>query len=97
MGAAEKQRRYRDTDEQRRQQYLLKEREKWKKDVETGRKLLEGRKKWREAHKRSKARRKLAEGLMNPPVTPEHLFTPETPFRAEYPESSTSSQPGTSR
>ena len=107
MSAAEKQRRYRarrDADEQRRQQYLEKEKEKWRKDVETGKKKKQKdrsvraqraqRKRWKEAHKRSNARKKVLEGLNTPPVSPDPPASPEIRVR---PESPVSSQPGTSR
>ncbi|XP_029316085.1 uncharacterized protein LOC115027144 [Cottoperca gobio] len=76
LSAAEKQRRYRarrDADVQRRQEYLVNEKEKWRKDVETGKKKTQKdksereqrvhRKKWREAHKRSNARKEALERL----------------------------------
>lgn len=88
LSAAEKQQRYRarrDEDAQRRQQYLEKEREKWKKDIETGKKKTQKdrtareqraqRKKWREAHRRSKERKKAVQTLNTPPDTPEPLVS----------------------
>ncbi|XP_071328699.1 uncharacterized protein [Trachinotus anak] len=70
LSVAEKQRLYRarqDADPERRAAYLRKEREKWRRDIQTGKKKLIGhktkreqciqRKKWREAQERSKARR----------------------------------------
>lgn len=89
LSAAEKQRRYRarrDADPLKRQQYLEKEKEKWRKDVETGKKLLQNdrtktgqraqRKKWKEWHERSKARKKRLEGLSTPPLRPACPVTP---------------------
>lgn len=55
------------------------------------------RKKWGEAHERSKAREKVLEGLNTPPINPETPVIPEIPVRAKSPESSASSQPRTSR
>lgn len=106
MSAAEKQRRYRarrDADPLRRQQYLEKEKEKWKKDIATGIKLLQKdrtsrgqraqRKKWKEWHERSKARKKVPEGLSTLLLSPES--PPEIPLSSQ--ESSSSSQPFSSR
>lgn len=55
------------------------------------------RKKWREAHERRKARKKLLEGLNTPQISPETPVIQEIPVRAEAPESSSSSLPETSR
>lgn len=50
-----------------------------------------------EAHERRKARKKLLEGLNTPQISLETPVIQEIPVRAESPESSSSSQSGTSR
>ena len=88
MSAAEKQRRYRarrDADEQRRQQYLEKEKEKWRKDVETGKKKK--RKSKKTAVRVLRAQRKRWKEARGP-------ARPEIRVRPEYP---VSSQPWTSK
>ncbi|KAG5281642.1 hypothetical protein AALO_G00047130 [Alosa alosa] len=82
LSAAEKQWRYRarrHADENRRQEYLIKERIKWQKDKETGKKTGQKdrsskaqraqRKKWREAHERSKASQRLNSSPVSPDST----------------------------
>lgn len=93
LSAAEKQRRYRvrrDADPERRQQYLNKEKEKWRKDREEGRKkkvseLSERekraqRKKWRERKRKFRERAR----ILTPDIPPEPENAPVTgPSRLE--------------
>ncbi|XP_056110188.1 zinc finger CCCH domain-containing protein 13-like [Rhinichthys klamathensis goyatoka] len=91
---AEMQRRYRekrDADPERREMYLQKEREKWQRDRETGKKkrvadLSEHekraqRKKWRERKRETKARKKARPAIPSPPAT---TLPPELEPVAEY-------------
>lgn len=79
---AEMQRRYRakrDADPERREKYLQKEREKWQRDRETGKKKQVAdlskrekraqRKKWREKKREVKARKKARAAIPSPPAT----------------------------
>lgn len=82
--AAEKQRAYRarrDADPARREKYLRTERERWRRDVETGKKKRIGdlcekaqrwrRKQWREAKERQKRRKPFFKIIVSPPDSPE--------------------------
>ncbi|XP_051761846.1 uncharacterized protein si:ch211-67e16.4 isoform X3 [Ctenopharyngodon idella] len=82
--AAEKQRAYRarrDADPARREKYLRTERERWRRDVETGKKKRIGdlcekaqrwrRKQWREAKERQKRRKPFFKIIASPPDSPE--------------------------
>ncbi|XP_067270942.1 uncharacterized protein [Pseudorasbora parva] len=100
LSAAEKQRLYRarrDADPERRQKYLEKECEKYKKDLESGRKKLindlsqreKGRRRrtWRENYHSIKDRKEALQHLVTPPHSPQ--LSPE---QAVHPQPSTSRQ-----
>lgn len=94
LSGAEKARRYRecrDADPERRRKYLEKEREKWKKDRETGKKKginelskrakRSKRKKWKEAKRQARAR---ASALLQSETPPDSPNIPEPgPSRLE--------------
>ncbi|XP_028254033.1 uncharacterized protein LOC114441699 isoform X2 [Parambassis ranga] len=84
LTAAEKQRRYRarrDADPGRRQKYLQKEHDKYRSDIESGKKKRiynvserekrRRRRKWRETYHRLKARKEAQELIITPPDTPQ--------------------------
>ncbi len=94
ISAAEKQRRYRDrrvAGPERRVEYLEKEREKYRKDLESGRKKTindvserekrRRRRKWRETYLRIKDRKEALQQLVTPPhspqQSPEHAVDPQ--------------------
>lgn len=99
LSAAEVARRYRErrnANSERREEYLLKERERWKKDRETGKKkgiseLTERqkrakRKKWREAKRAARAKVRTVVELQTPPPTeeiPAAAGTSQTKWRPE--------------
>ncbi len=83
--AAERQRQYLaslNADPEKREKYLEKERQRWRKNLEAGKKkeineLSERqqrlkRRKWRAAYKRSKERREALRNLTTPPQSPDH-------------------------
>ncbi|KAL7857118.1 hypothetical protein SRHO_G00160170 [Serrasalmus rhombeus] len=88
--AAERQRKYRarlKSDPERREKYLQSERERWRKNVEEGKKKAikdlskreqrQKRKMWRAAYKRSKERRVALKNLSTPPHSPDQGDHPE--------------------
>ena len=93
LSAAEKQRRYRarrDVDHERRQQYLNKEKERWRKDIDEGRKkkvsdLSERekravRKKWRERKRKLRKNDRAMttfQSMNTPPTSPDTPPDPE--------------------
>lgn len=98
LSAAEKQRRYRarrDADPERRENYLEKEHDKYRKDLESGRKKTindlserekcRRRRKWRKTYHRIKDRKEALEHLITPPHSPQL-----SPVQAVDPQPSTS-------
>lgn len=98
LSAAEKQRLYRerrDADPERRQKYSEKERERYRKDLESGRKKLVNDfsqrekcrhcRKWREAYHRIMDRNEALQHLVTPPHSPQ-----VSPEQAVHPQPSTS-------
>uniref|UniRef100_UPI00358E783C uncharacterized protein n=1 Tax=Myxine glutinosa TaxID=7769 RepID=UPI00358E783C len=99
--AAERQRQYRarlKADPARREQYLQRERQRWKNNVEAGKKQAindlspreqrHKRKSWRAAYNRSKERREALKNLTTPPLSPEdapHPQSPEDPQEQDTP------------
>lgn len=82
--ASERQRQYRTrlkADPERREKYLQSERERWRRNVEAGKKKIicdlsereqrQKRKAWRAAYKSSKERREALRNLTTPPQSPE--------------------------
>lgn len=87
---AESQRQFRarrDADPEKRAQYLEREKQRWRRNVEAGKKKTisdlseraqrQRRKKWRAAYTRSKERREALRNISTPPQSPEHM--PELP------------------
>ncbi len=83
--AAERPRQYRaslNADPEKIEKYLEKERQRWRKNLEAGKKkginelserqLRLKRRKWRAAYKRSKERREALRNLTTPPQSPDH-------------------------
>ncbi|KAL4005767.1 hypothetical protein ACER0C_005480 [Sarotherodon galilaeus] len=90
--AAERQRKYRErlkADPERRERYLQSERERWRKNVEAGKKKTinelskreqrKKRKMWRAAYHRSKERKEVLKNLSTPPQSPDQGDHPEQP------------------
>lgn len=90
--AAERQRKYRErlkADPERRERYLQSERERWRKNVEAGKKKAinelsereqrKKRKMWRAAYHRSKERKEVLKNLSTPPQSPDQGDHPEQP------------------
>lgn len=98
--AAERQRQYRarrNADPEKREKYLESERQRWRRNVETGKKKRitdlsereqrQKRRKWRAAYKRSKERAEALRNLTTPPQSPDHA-----PEQCPQPGSSRSGQ-----
>lgn len=90
--AAERQRKYRarlKADPERRERYLQSERERWRKNVEAGKKKAikdlsereqrKKRKMWKAAYHRSKEKREMLKNLSTPPQSPDQGDHPEQP------------------